>query len=280
MTLRPLVLLLSLSGMLAAADSPPPILAKEIAGDNVVVGKPLAISEGQEVSTTNSVGRLNFISPTAGFVLLAPNSSLHLKRITEKDGTSLVIAIDSGRIEVSLDKRKPYKDVHVLGGTLDVRVTGTLFVVERLPHDHDYVALIHGRVSVTLRSDVASTVEAGERDNVELDSREGVGGGPGGLSATTDTLGARPQLTVLSSVQSQGGGKDPGSWSLDSALDSVDSGVGPGGPDIGDNIGNNIATDIANGIANGINNQITGEVVNQTLGGNTPPVFGPPPGPP
>jgi hypothetical protein len=280
MTLRPLVLLLSLSGMLAAADAPPPILAKEIAGDNVAVGKPLAISEGQEVSTANSVARLNFISPTAGFVLLAPNSSLHLKRITEKDGASLVIAIDSGRIEVSLDKRKPYQDVHVLGGTLDVRVTGTLFVVERLPHDHDYVALIHGKVSVTLRGDIASAVEAGARDNVELDSREGVGGGPSGLSATTDTLGSRPQLTVLSSVQSQGGGKDPGSWNQDSALDSVETGAGPGGEDIGENVGNNIAGEIANEVENEVNNQIGREVVNQTLGGNTPPAFGPPPGPP
>jgi len=278
MTLRPLVLLLSLSGMLAAAETPtPPVLATETYGDQVTAGKPQPIVEGQEVSTGAAVGRLNFVSPTAGFILLGANSSVHLKRISEKDGTSLVIAIDAGRIEVSLDKRKPYKDVHVLGGTLDVRVTGTLFVVERLPHDHDYVALIHGRVSVTLRSDVATAVEAGERDNVELDSREGVGGGPGGLSANTDTLGSRPQLTVLSSVQSQGNGKDGGSWNTDSALDSVEGGPGTQfGQDISDNIGNNIA----NSIATGINNQITGEVVNQTLGGSTAPNFGPPPGPP
>ena len=51
--------------------------------------------------------------------------------------------------------KAPYSGVRVRGAALDVRVTGTLFVVERTRRDADYVALARGTVKVGLRPEVA-----------------------------------------------------------------------------------------------------------------------------
>jgi hypothetical protein len=280
MNLRPvLILLVATCSALVAADTPAPplVLANQVVGEGMH-GKPSPVIADQVVDSGVSLARVNFADGAKGFMLLAPGTKIHLKQASSKDGLSLVVAIDSGRIEVSLDKRGPYADVHVLGGSLDVRVTGTLFVVERQAHDQDYVALIHGKVSVHMRQDVTASIAAGARDAVELDDKQGISGGPNGMSATTDTLSSRPQLLVTSSLHEQGSQQNS-NWDQDSALSSLDAN-GNIGNSVSQDLSSNIGNHIANTIENEIGNQITNQINNDDLGHGGKTNFGAPPGPP
>jgi hypothetical protein len=282
MTLRPLLIIALGLGSMAAAEqgaAPSPIvLATQSFGEGVR-DIPIPIAPGRQVRSGRQVARLDFAPPAAGFILLAPHSELHLTQIEEAGQPSLLISIDAGRIEVSLDQRGSYQDVHVQGGFIDVRVTGTLFVVERQAHDTDYVALVHGKVSVRLRSDVTTAVAAGARDHVELDDHQGISGGANGLSGTTDSLGSRPQVLAASSVHDQGTAQG-GNWDEDDALHLIENGGQGGGHlsglhDIDASIQGTISQQVSDTIAHNIETQITTEVVNQTLGGG--PIFGSPP---
>lgn len=271
--LRPLPLLLLL-GALGAADQP---IAIETVGEHVH-GRALAIPSGGTVDSGSHLARVNFSDGAAGYVLLAPNSEVSFTR-TQQAGAppQLILRVERGRVEVNLERRGPYAELHVLGGATDTRVTGTLFIVERTARQSDYIAMIHGHVSVRLRNDVTVAIAGGQRDHAELTDRQGILGDATGLSPT-DTLTNRPQLTLSASVHDQGTNpQGSGGWDQDAALATLTAELAAA-LEASEGLSETIANQVALQIAASIQAQITGEVINQTLGGG--PSFGSPPPPP
>jgi hypothetical protein len=180
-----------------------------------------SVLTGQVVASSNDVpARFNFHAPVAGHVTMGPGAALSLKIETRADQQILVMEIERGSVQVQLDNKGNYSVMQVRGGAMELNVTGTLFVVERVRRDADYVALIKGKLKVSLRKEVADTL--GKADQRDIDSRQGMGASSGGLSGP-DALNNRPQITGKSgkSVQEQGTGPQDGDggWDYDEALE-------------------------------------------------------------
>ncbi len=222
MLLRPLPLLLLIGS--AACSEQGPTLATETVGEGVRNGVAQHIHAGQEVDAGSHLARLNLANGAKGFILLGTDTAISLKQVEDQGKPSLDITILSGRIEVSLDARGPYADVHVIAASTDTRVVGTLFIIERMPHDQDYVAVMHGHVSVRVRGDITAAVAGGSRDHAEITDHQGVLGGPSGISAITDELTSRPQLSGSNKpVQAQGTTPGNADWAHDAALATLDA---------------------------------------------------------
>jgi hypothetical protein len=178
-----------------------------------------AVLQGQMMASSASLpARLDFISPVVGHITLSPGAEIKL-RVEQNDGQQLILDVLQGAVQVQLDDKGPYVAMHVRGGALDVRVTGTLFVVERVRRDADYVALIQGKLKVGLKKDVADAL--GKAGQLELESRQGVGGDANGL-ASVEGLNNRPQIASASRSSIQGQSTGPivgdGGWDDDMAL--------------------------------------------------------------
>jgi hypothetical protein len=228
------------------------------------------------VNSGGKLAEVRLLDAPGSTVILGPNSSIRLQSRETPNGTSLVIALDAGTVQVEINDRGRYADVHVVGAALDTRVTGTLFVVERSNRDSDYVALVRGKLTVRLRQEVLEALAAGSKDHVDLVAQQGVGGGPGGLGSI-DNLNSRPQVGAgLPSVKDQGAAPG-GDWENNLAQDLIDSGGSHTPPPL-EGIGDDIGNHVSDTIGQGIETQIGQEVINQTLGGSG--ILGPPPGPP
>ena len=170
-------------------------------------------------STATAPARVDFQTPVAGNMTLSPGAVIVLHVEQSEGQQQLVLDVLQGAVQVQLDNKGPYVAMHVRGGALDVRVTGTLFVVERVRRDADYVALIQGKLKVGLKKDVADAL--GKAGQLELESRQGVGGDANGLGAVQG-LNNRPQIASASrsSVQDQSTGPlvGDGGWDDDMAL--------------------------------------------------------------
>ncbi len=284
--LSPLLALLALSVLpaaTAAAVETKDVLGTESFGEGVKGA--VALVADQHVRSGSGLAQIVLEDAPGSNLILNPNSEVHLqRRPAPGGGTSLVICLDAGAVQVKIGNKGGYEDVHVLGSALDVRVTGTLFVVERVKRDTDYVALVQGKLSVGLRHEVAEAMAAGANDHADLVARQGVGGGPNGIGSI-DALSSRPQLGgSTSSIQEKGlapAGPGGGGWDVDEAQADIDALAFNGGPDGGPVTGvvvDDIADKVADSIAHGIDTQITNDVMNQTLG--APGDLGAPPGPP
>ncbi len=197
-----LLLALAACAPLGAADIAP--IARLTAGDGVQ--GPRDIVDGAPVASGDHVARIELAGGASGTVLLAPHASVTLARVSAGGGTSLRVDLLQGRLVMDLAARGPYADVHVIGGSTDTRVVGTLFLVEHGAHDKDYVAVMHGHVSVRLRGDVTTTVAGGAHDHAELTDREGVQGTLNGMGEV-DALSGHPVVDA-EKVHNQGGGLD------------------------------------------------------------------------
>ncbi len=179
-----------------------------------------AVFPGQiMVSSSTAPARLEFMSPVVGHITISPGSEIKL-RVEQNDGQQLILDVLQGAVQVQLDHKGEYVAMHVRGGALDVRVTGTLFVVERVRRDADYVALIQGKLKVGLKKDVADAL--GKDGQLELESRQGVGGDSSGGLGALQGLNNRPQIASASrsSIQNQATGPlvGDGGWDDDMAL--------------------------------------------------------------
>ncbi len=150
-------------------------------------------------------------------------------------GRQLVFDLEAGAVQLDVTDKAPYSGVRVRGAALDVRVTGTLFVVERTRRDADYVALVRGKVHVGLRPEVAKAL--GKAGELELLERQGVAGDTaGGVGAPTD-LTARPQVAFAAGLRAaaadQGSGaSDQGTgWGVDLGADLTGAGLEGSGLD-------------------------------------------------
>jgi hypothetical protein len=150
-------------------------------------------------------------------------------------GRQLVFDLEAGAVQLDVTDKAPYSGVRVRGAALDVRVTGTLFVVERTRRDADYVALVRGTVRVGLRPEVARAL--GRAGELELLERQGVAGDTTAGVGTPTGLEARPQIAfaagLRTAVADQGSGASPQGtgWDVDLAADLTGAGLEGSGLD-------------------------------------------------
>jgi len=213
----------ALSSVVAAEQAPP--IATWTLGEGTVAASASQpgsdISIGQRVaSSSGQPAKLVFVAPMAGSLTLSPGAAVTLVVETVADTRELVIDLDSGAVQVDLQDKGSFAGVRVRGAALDVRVTGTLFVVQRVKRDADYVALVQGKLNAGLRKDVAVALNKHER--FDIDSRQGIGASTGGGLEQIASLTNRPQIASLKKSikeQATGAQQGDGGWNTDLALD-------------------------------------------------------------
>lgn len=182
-------------------------------GSSIAVGQRLA-------SPVNQPAKIDFAPPMSGSLTLSPGAALTMVIETIGDTKELVIDLDAGAVQVDLHDKATFAGVRVRGAALDVRVTGTLFVVERVKRDADYVVLVQGKLKAGLRKDIADALGKGQV--FDLESRQGIGASTSGGLDQIASLTNRPQVASLkTSIKDQS--TDPqegdGGWNTDLALE-------------------------------------------------------------
>lgn len=220
-------LLLAGTTVLAADPVAPPSqpLATWSLGDGTIAGSSIRpgadIALGQVVASSSThPAKLVFAAPLVGSLTLSPGAALTLLEEDTGGQRELVIDLAEGAVQVDLDGKGGYAAVRVRGAALDIRVTGTLFVVQRVKRDADYVALVQGKLNAGLRKEVADALGQGQR--FDLDSRQGVGASTTGGMEAIASLVNRPQIASLKqSIKEQATGpkEGDGGWDKDLALD-------------------------------------------------------------
>jgi hypothetical protein len=256
-----IVSLLLLAGAIAAADGP---VARWVSGPGTVAGAAgtadAPITVGADIVAGD--GRVELRVDGSGSTLLlgaGARVALH------EDGDQLVVTLARGAIEARLTDRGAWRNILVEGARVRVTPTGTLFVVERTEQDADYVALVEGRVSVSLRQTVAEAVP--QQQAVDLEARQGIGATAAGFGSL-QALAGRP--TVPGSLASAQAG-------ILSSLEPWDASVVMGGIDdlIADHVAEQIAEHLAEQIADHVGEALGDGILSS--GGGT---IDPPPAPP
>ncbi len=280
-TFLPALALLALSTIASAADDLGvwQFGSGTIASKSAVVGG--LIAPDAAIASGEGIIRITLAKAPDCHLMLSPHT---IVRLTEEDGGHLMVHLDQGVLQANIGDKGPYQDLHVLGSTLDIRVTGTLFVVERVKADTDYIALVEGKVQVNLRKDVAVALNQ-EGQAVDLSARQGLGGSVGGGFAPVDTLTGRPQLPVTAmrsgSVRNNGT-TTTGGWSEDRAMGMTD---GMPTDDVSRNVIDEVRSTIIEQVSQqvivDISQQVTDTIVQEVIGGGgfAQPLAGPP-GPP
>ncbi len=278
--------LLLLSSVLAAAD-----LAVWQAGPATIGGTPAEkgaiIADRVVVATGPKAGRLTLSAAPATSLTLAPESSLSLE---EHDG-KLLVSLLSGTVQADVKDKGPYATVHVTGAVFDVGVTGTLFLVERVKGDTDYIALIEGRVKVSLREEVAKALGR-EVAPVELSGRQGLEASAGSGFGAVAALASRPSLPTGGEPRSvraqgvEGGGTD---WTTDTApvvdtpppvVDAPTPVVVPSeviAASITEQVRQAVVQDVSTSVSEQVQQQVQEAVIQTVV---APAILGRPPGPP
>ncbi len=194
-------------------------------GIGSVDGQPVKVGTmvltGQEVVASNAAP-LRLVcheAPGITAVLAAGSKGRFAIEADGAGGRQLVLDLEAGAVQMDVTDKAPYSGVRVRGAALDVRVTGTLFVVERTRRDADYVALVRGQVKVGLRPEVAKAL--GKAGELELLERQGVSADSASGVGAPSALSARPQIAfaagLRAAVADQGSGaSDQGTgWDID-----------------------------------------------------------------
>lgn len=236
------------------------------------------IAAAAVIASGDGVVRVSLAKAPKSLVMLSPHSVI---RIEETAGDHLIVHLDQGVLQANIADKGPYADLHVIGAALDIRVTGTLFVVERVKADTDYVALVEGRVQVNLRKDVAVALNE-EGKSIDLSARQGLGGSLSGF-APVDTLTGRPQLPVVaarSGIVRESGTTTEGGWEQDLAMSLTNGELyGDLSSTIMDEVRSEITQQVSDQVILDVTNQVTDTIVQQIIGGFQQPLAGPP-GPP
>jgi hypothetical protein len=139
---------------LVAADVAP--LALWEAGAGTIDAQPVRVgatlSAGQELRCAeDSLLRLQLAGSPGSTVTLGAGAGIRLRTESLPDGRSdLVVQVLAGAVEVDLAPVRPWRELRVDGSTMQVHVTGTLFLFERRKQDQDYLAMVRGKVKVNL----------------------------------------------------------------------------------------------------------------------------------
>lgn len=168
-------------------------------------------------------------APGITAILAAGSSGSFLIESATDGSRTLVMQLQRGAVQMDIDDKGPFAAVRVRGAALDVRVTGTLFVVERTRRDADYVALVRGKLKVGLRPEVAKAL--GKAGEIDLLEHQGVAGDTATGVGTPSALSARPQLSFAASQrnsvsdQANGIGDQGTPWDQDLAGDMTAGGM-------------------------------------------------------
>lgn len=273
---------LGLSSAIAAEQAPP--LATWALGDGTIasaVARPGSdIAIGQVVAaTTSHPAKLTFAAPLAGSLTLSPGATLTMVVETIADTRELVIDLAAGAVQVDLHNKGAFAGVRVRGAALDVRVTGTLFVVQRVRRDADYVALVQGKLNAGLRKEVADALGQGQR--FDIDSRQGIGASTGGGLEAIASLSNRPQVAKLkTSIKDQATGpkQGDGGWDKDLAADLLRDLLDQ--PGLDDALLNELADALGDALFNDLDAGPGDQVINTAFSGGAGVLPPPPPPPP
>lgn len=217
-------------------------------GDGAIDGRPAndgaVVRPGQTVTASNQHPlRLTLAGCRDSNLILAAGTTIRLDLAKEGADTDLITEVVAGAVQCDLPDKGAYRALLVRGGAMQVRITGTVFLFERVRQDEDYLAMVSGKVKVKL----LKILGQGGSDELELGGRQGLGAGVNGFGGV-DQLTQRPQLTAAAAertglrAQGQGGG---GGWNADQAL---------------------AATTVADAVNNAvIQTVIAGEVADQVL---------------
>lgn len=273
---------LGLSSAIAAEQAPP--VATWALGEGTIAsasarpGSDIAI--GQIVSaTTSRPARLTLAAPLAGSLTLSPGATLTLVVETTADSRELVIDLAAGAVQVDLHDKGAFGGVRVRGAALDVRVTGTLFVVQRVRRDADYVALVQGKLSAGLRKEVADALGQGQR--FDIDSRHGIGASTGGGLEAIASLSNRPQIASLKTTikdQATGPKQGDGGWNKDAAADLLNDLLDQ--PGLDDALLNELADALGDALFDDLDAGPGDQVINTAFSSAGPGVLPSPPPPP
>jgi hypothetical protein len=183
-------------------------------------------------------------------------------------------------VHANIEDKGSYADLHVLGAAIDVRVTGTLFIVERVKKDTDYVALVQGKVVVNLRKEVALALNQ-DNGGIELSARQSLSGSSDSGLGSVAALNSRPQVpstfaarsTSLASPSnaSSGGWDEDRGMELTAGLDRDDLGVSAIEA-IRQEVAQQVTEQVTQDIATEVTNTIVQEVVDEAQA----PLSGPP----
>jgi hypothetical protein len=187
-----------------------------VAGRPVRPGAPIAL--GQRIAVApGKPGRLVFNRLEGSSISCAAGTVLTIVEEPVAGGTDLVIDLEEGAVQVDVLARAAYAHVRVRGLVSDVSVVGTIFLVQRVANDREYVAQVDGSVRVRPKGGGAE---------VALTGRQGVAVTGADLDPV-DLLLTRPQLTpellATGDLRSQGLRPDPGGggWDRDPLRDQT-----------------------------------------------------------
>lgn len=253
-----ILLLLAATATLAAEDGID--LALWRFGEGTIDGKPAGdgavIRPGQTVSAGDRFPlRLALAGCPGSNLILAAGSTVRLGIEREGQAMDLIAEVPAGAIQFDLPDKGAFRALLVRGGAMQVRVTGTVFMFERVRHDEDYLAMVTGKVKVKL----LKILGQGNSDELELGGRQGISAGANGFGAV-DQLASRPQLTAAaaerSGLRTQGLGAG-GGWDADTAFAATS---------LMDAVASSVANTVANTTAQTvIADQVADQVLLQTL---------------
>ncbi|MFM2090544.1 MAG: hypothetical protein RLZZ127_1033 [Planctomycetota bacterium] len=197
-------------------------LATWMLGSATVAGRPVRpgapIGLGQRIAVApGKPGRLVFNRLDGSSISCAAGTVLTIVEEAVAGGTDLVIDLEEGAVQVDVHARAAYAHVRVRGLVSDVSVVGTIFLVQRVANDREYVAQVDGSVRVRPK---------GGGTEVALTGRQGVAV-TGTELDPVDLLLTRPQLTpellAQGDLRSQGLRPDPGGggWDRDPIRDQA-----------------------------------------------------------
>ena len=197
-------------------------LATWMLGIATVADRPVrpgaAIGLGQRVVLPpGKPGRMVLNRLEGSSITCAGGTALTMLEERVEAGTDLVIDLEDGAVQVDVLARGPYAHVRVRGLVSDVTVVGTIFLVQRMAKDQDYIAQVEGTVRVRPRNAEAT---------LDLTGRQGVTVGIARLDPV-DLLLTRPLLIperlALGDLRTQGLTPDPagGGWDQDPIRDQT-----------------------------------------------------------
>ncbi len=288
--MRHLILLLSAT-VLCAADP----VGHWRFGLGSVDGQParigtIVLTGQQVVAATTAPLRLVCHEAPGITTILAPGSTGRFLVEGQADARTLVLELESGVAQLDITDRAPYAAVRVRGAALDVRVTGTLFVVERTRRDADYIALVRGKVVVGLRPEVAKAL--GKAGEIELLERQGMAADTANGLGSPSEMSTRPQVTAMAPLSEQASGQGT-DWDIDLGAELTgalleNNGLGdvPGPADelAGGTPFSEVAEELVDSMAElGAPPESSGDTASEIAGGSTsgaPPLLPGPPSPP
>lgn len=156
-------------------------LAAEIVAETAAVAHyadGAVIRSGETVTTPRQI-TLTLPGTVHSEVILAAGSQA---TFTAQEN-HLRIALETGTIQIDVEGLGPWQGLTVQGGSSEVSVTGTLFVVARDRRGVDTVALVRGAVQLRLRREIVAAL--GMDPTVDLTDRQQVSAGPDGFTAVT-----------------------------------------------------------------------------------------------